>query len=56
MNTKAITSNSTLKRESRPFRDVLVLAGDFFMKKGIVFDTMRRLAKQLESEGLPTRS
>jgi len=35
MNTKAITSNSTPKRESRPFRDVLVLAGDFFMKKAL---------------------
>ena len=50
MNTKAVTSNSIPKRESRAFREVLVLAGDFFMKKGIVFETMRRLAKHLESE------
>jgi len=28
------------------------MAGDFFMKKGIVFETMRRLAKQLEGEGI----
>ena len=52
MNTKAVTSNSIPKRESRAFRDVLVLAGDFFMKKGIVFETMRCLAKNLESEGI----
>ena len=52
MNTKAVTSNFIPKRESRAFREVLVLAGDFFMKKGIVFETMRRLAKQLESVGI----
>jgi hypothetical protein len=52
MTTKAITSNSIPKHEGRAFREVLVLAGDFFMKKGIVFETMRRLARQLEGEGI----
>lgn len=52
MNRKAITSNSIPKRKSRTFHEVLALAGDFFMKKGIVFETMRRLAKQLESVGI----
>jgi len=30
-----------------------MLADDFFMKKGIVFETMRRLAQRLEAEGIP---
>jgi hypothetical protein len=45
-------TNSIPKRENRAFHEVLVLAGDFFMKKGIVFETMRRLAKQLKDEGI----
>ncbi|MCU0604368.1 MAG: nucleotidyltransferase family protein [Desulfobacterales bacterium] len=45
-------TDSIPKRESRAFHEALVLAGDFFMKKGIVFETMRRLAKQLEDEGI----
>lgn len=52
MDTNATTYSSIRKRKSRAFRDVLVMAGDFFMKKGIVFETMRRLAKQLEGEGI----
>jgi hypothetical protein len=30
-----------------------MLADDFFMKKGIVFETMRCLAQRLEAEGIP---
>ena len=30
-----------------------MLADDFFMKKGIVFETMRRLAQRLEGENIP---
>jgi hypothetical protein len=30
-----------------------MLADEFFMKKGIVFETMRRLAQRLEDEGIP---
>jgi len=30
-----------------------MLADDFFMKKGIVFETMRRLAQRLDAEGIP---
>jgi hypothetical protein len=30
-----------------------MLADDFFMKKGIVFETMRRLAQRLEAEDIP---
>ena len=52
MNPKSTSSKSITKRKSRAFREALVLAGDFFMKKGIVFETMRRLAKQLEGEGI----
>jgi hypothetical protein len=51
MNTTAVTSKS-IPRKKRAFSDVLILAGDFFMKKGIVFETMRGLAKQLEDEGI----
>jgi hypothetical protein len=40
-------------QKNKNFRDILILADDFFMKKGIVFKTMRRLAKRLESEGIP---
>lgn len=52
MHTNATTSSFIRKRKRRAFRDALVMAGDFFMKKGIVFETMRRLAKQLEGEGI----
>jgi hypothetical protein len=52
MDTNTPTSSSIRKRKSRAFRDALVMAGDFYMKKGIVFETMRRLAKQLEGEGI----
>jgi hypothetical protein len=52
MDANTPTSSSLHKRKSRAFRDALVAAGDFFMKKGIVFETMRRLAKQLEGEGI----
>jgi hypothetical protein len=48
-----LTSSSTAGRKSKAFGDILILAGDFFMKKGIVFETMRRLAERLESEGIP---
>ena len=30
-----------------------MLADDFFMKKGIVFETMRRLAQRLDDQGIP---
>jgi hypothetical protein len=30
-----------------------MLADDFFMKKGIVFETMRRLAQRLDAEAIP---
>jgi hypothetical protein len=48
-----LTSSSTAGRKSKAFGDILILAGDFFMKKGIVFETMRRLAERLASEGIP---
>jgi len=41
------------KRKDKSFRDVLLLADDFFMKKGIVFETMQRLAQRLDAEGIP---
>jgi hypothetical protein len=47
------TTGTNPKRSDRAFRDVLTLADDFFMKKGIVFETMRRLAQRLEAEGIP---
>jgi len=48
-----LTSNSSPKPKNKAFGDILILAGDFFMKKGIVFETMRRLAERLASEGIP---
>jgi len=47
------TSSSSPQRKSKAFGDILTLAGDFFMKKGIVFETMQRLTERLESEGIP---
>jgi hypothetical protein len=47
------TTGTIAKQRDRSFRDVLMLADDFFMKKGIVFETMRRLAQRLETEGIP---
>jgi len=41
------------KRRDKSFRDILILADDFFMKKGNVFKTMRRMAERLESESIP---
>ena len=48
-----LTSSSSPERKSKAFEDILTLAGDFFMKKGIVFETMQRLTERLESEGIP---
>jgi hypothetical protein len=53
MSTSNPTTGTFAKRRDRSFRDVLMLADDFFMKKGIVFETMRRLAQRLEAEGIP---
>jgi hypothetical protein len=47
------TTGTFPKRKDRSFRNVLVLADDFFMKKGIVFETMKRLAQRLGDEGIP---
>ncbi|MDZ7261186.1 MAG: nucleotidyltransferase family protein [candidate division KSB1 bacterium] len=43
----------TVERPKLSFREVLDLAEDFFMKKGVVYETMRRLAKRLEEENIP---
>jgi hypothetical protein len=53
MSTSNSTTDAIHKRRDRSFRDVLVLADDFFMKKGIVFETMRRLAQRLHAESIP---
>jgi hypothetical protein len=53
MSTTNPSPSSSPRRKDRSFRDILILADDFFMKKGIVFKTMRRLAERLESESIP---
>ena len=53
MSTTNPSPSSSPKRKDRSFRDILILADDFFMKKGIVFETMSRLAQRLEDEGIP---
>lgn len=53
MSTSNPTTGTFPKRRDGSFRHVLLLADDFFMKKGIVFETMRRLAQRLEAEGIP---
>jgi len=53
MSTSNPTTGAIPKRRDRSFHDVLILADDFFMKKGIVFETMRRLSQRLEAEGIP---
>ena len=40
------------KRRELSFREVLNLAEDFFMEQGVVYESMRRLAKRLEAEGI----
>ena len=53
MSTSNPTTDTLSKRRDKSLRDVLLLADDFFMKKGIVFETMKRLAQRLEAEGIP---
>jgi hypothetical protein len=53
MSTTNPSQSSSPKRRDKSFRDILILAEDFFMKKGNVFKTMRRLAERLESESIP---
>jgi len=53
MQTHNRKTDSLAGQKDLPFRDILTLAGDFFMKKGIVFETMWRLAKRLENAGNP---
>jgi hypothetical protein len=53
MSTSNPSTGAIPNRRDRSFHDVLKLADDFFMKKGIVFETMRRLAQRLEAEGIP---
>jgi hypothetical protein len=40
------------KQKELSFREVLNLAEDFFMEQGVVYESMRRLAKRLDAEGL----
>jgi hypothetical protein len=53
MSTSNPTTGAIPKRGDRSFHNILILADDFFMKKGIVFETMRLLAQRLEAEGIP---
>lgn len=41
-----------LRRAELSFEEGLRLAGDFFMERGPVYETMRRLAQRLEEEGI----
>ncbi|MEK7727268.1 MAG: hypothetical protein AAB354_02580 [candidate division KSB1 bacterium] len=38
------------QRTQLSFEEIAELAGDFFMNKGVVYETMRRLARRLEEE------
>jgi hypothetical protein len=38
------------QRSNLPFGEIAQLAGDFFMNKGVVYETMRRLVRRLEEE------
>jgi hypothetical protein len=40
------------KRKEFSFREVLNFAEDFFMEQGVVYESMRRLAKRLDTEGI----
>lgn len=40
------------QRTELPFVEIAQLAGDFFMNKGVVYETMRRLARRLEEENI----
>jgi hypothetical protein len=51
----AIIEPTTVERPKRrkfSFREVLNRAEDFFMERGVVYESMRRLAKRLEAEGI----
>jgi hypothetical protein len=52
MSTSNPTTGAIPKRRDRSFHNILNLADDFFMKKGVVFETMRLLAQRLEAEGI----
>jgi hypothetical protein len=40
------------KRSELSFREILNFAEDFFMEQGVVYESMRRLAKRLDAEGI----
>ncbi len=40
------------QRTELPFVEIAQLAGDFFMNKGVVYETMRRLVRRLEEENI----
>jgi len=52
MSTLNQTRGTIHKRKDRSFRDVLMLADDFFMNEGVVFETMKRMAQRLHDEGI----
>jgi hypothetical protein len=50
-----IQENTAVERPKRSefsFREILHLAEDFFMEQGVVYESMRRLAKRLDAEGI----
>jgi hypothetical protein len=48
----ANTAVEPRKRTEHSFREILNLAEDFFMEQGVVYESMRRLAKRLDAEGI----
>jgi hypothetical protein len=52
MTTLENTTVEPSKRTKLSFREVLNLAEDFFMEQGVVYESMRRLAKRLDAEGI----
>jgi len=53
MSESKTTTVAQRKQPRLSFGDVLTHAGDFFMERGAVYETMRRLARRLEEEGIP---
>jgi hypothetical protein len=52
MTTLENTAVEPSKRTQLSFREILNLAEDFFMEQGVVYESMRRLAKRLDAEGI----
>lgn len=53
MTTLETTTLKSRRQNRTTLKEVLTLAESFFMKQGVVYDSMRRLAKRLDEKNIP---